>query len=162
MSLVCLYSANCLQAFLCIIFRRGFLLGQQPCRPIWCSVRCMVWALTGCLPTPSISAAMLAALMRLFPKHNFWIWLWALALNFVGRQWRGLFWVEPVLLKRCMALATVLQLSCRVLAIFFIAYAIFMYSNNYFFQILREFFAMRCHVELPVTSMREWDQLHQI
>ncbi len=28
-----------------------------------------------------------------------------------------------------------------------IAYAIFMLSNNYFFQILREFFAMRCHVE---------------
>ncbi len=25
---------NCLRAFLCIIFRRGFLLGQQPCRPI--------------------------------------------------------------------------------------------------------------------------------
>lgn len=31
----------------------------------------------------------------------------------------------------------------------------FMYCNNSFFQILREFFAMRCHVELPVTSMRE-------
>ncbi len=30
------------------------------------------------------------------------------------------------------------------------------YSHNYFFQILREFFAMRCHVELPVTtSMRK-------
>ncbi len=36
MSLVCLSSANCLRAFLCIIFRRGFLLGRQPCRPIWC------------------------------------------------------------------------------------------------------------------------------
>ncbi len=69
MSLVCLSSANCLRAFLCIIFRRVFLLGRQPCRPIWCSVR-------------------------------------------------GLFWVEPVLLNRCMVLATVLQLSFRVLAIF--------------------------------------------
>ncbi len=38
-----------------------------------------------------------------------------------------------------------------------IAYAIFMLSNNYFVQILIEFFAMRCHVELPVTSMREWE-----
>ncbi len=38
--------------------------------------------------------------------------------NFFGRPWRGLFWVEPVLLNRCMVLATVLQLSFRVLAIF--------------------------------------------
>ncbi len=89
-------------AFLCIIFRRGFLLGRQPCRPIWCSVRRMVWALTGWPPTPSTSAAMLAALIRLFPK--LWIWHWACALNFFGRPWRGLFWVEPVLLNRCMAL----------------------------------------------------------
>ncbi len=48
--------------------------------------------------TPSTSAAMLAALIRLFPKHNLWIWSWACALNFFGRLWRGLFWVEPVLL----------------------------------------------------------------
>ncbi len=114
-SLVCLSLANCLQAFLCIIFRRGFFLGWQPCRPIWCSVRRIVWALTGWPPTPSASAAMLAALIRLFPKHNLWIWRWARALNFFGRPWRGLFWVEPVLLNRCMVLATVLQLSFRVL-----------------------------------------------
>ncbi len=68
MSLVCLSSANCLRAFLCIIFRRGFLLGRQPCRPILCSVRRMVWALTNWPPTPSTSAAMLAALIRLFPN----------------------------------------------------------------------------------------------
>ncbi len=68
MSLVWLFSANCLRAFLCIIFRRGFLLGRQPCRPIWCSVRRMVWALTGWSPTTSASAAMLAALIPLFPK----------------------------------------------------------------------------------------------
>ncbi len=40
---------NCLRAFLCIIFRRGFLLGQQPCRPIWCSVGHMVWELRKCV-----------------------------------------------------------------------------------------------------------------
>ncbi len=34
MSLVCLSSANYLQAFLCIIFRRGVILGRQPCRQI--------------------------------------------------------------------------------------------------------------------------------
>ncbi len=62
----------------------------------------MVWALTGWLPTPSTSAAMLAALIRLFPKHNLWILRWARALNFFGRPWRGLFWVEPVLLKCCI------------------------------------------------------------
>ncbi len=56
---------------------------------------------------------MLAALIRLFPNHNLWIWRWACALNFFGRPWRGLFWVEPVLLNRCMVLATVLQLSFK-------------------------------------------------
>ncbi len=40
---------------------------------------------------------------------------YARALNFFGRPWQGLFWVEPVLLNRCMVLATVLQLSFRVL-----------------------------------------------
>ena len=30
-----------------------------------------------------------------------------------------------------------------------------MWSNNTFFQILREFFAMKCHVEFAVTSIRE-------
>jgi hypothetical protein len=34
------------------------------------------------------------------------------------------------------------------------AQVIFMLSNNYFFQILREFFAMRFHVELPVPRGR--------
>ncbi len=101
-----------------LLFRRGFLLGRQPCRPIWCSVRRMVWALTGWPPTPSTSVAMLAALIRLFPKHKLWIWCWARGLNFFGRQWRGLFWVEPILLNCCMVLATMLQLSFRVLAIF--------------------------------------------
>ncbi len=109
MSLVCLSSANCLQAFLCFIFRRSFLLGWQPCRLI----QTMIWALTGWPPpTPSTSAAMLAALIRLFPKHNLWIWRWTRALNFFGRPWRVLFWVEPVLLNHCMI--TVLQLSFRV------------------------------------------------
>ncbi len=47
----------------------------------------------------------------------------ARALNFFVRPWRGLFWVEPVLLNRCMVLATVLQLS---LGNILIAYAIIM------------------------------------
>ncbi len=103
MSLVCLSSANCLLTFLYIIFRRGFLLEWQPCRPIWCSVWRIVWELTGWPPTPSISAVILAALIRLFPKHNLWIWRWACALNFFDRPWRGRFWVEHVLLNRCMS-----------------------------------------------------------
>ncbi len=36
-----------------------------------------------------------------------------------------------------------------------IASAIFVESNNSNSQILREFFALRCHVEHPVVSMRE-------
>ena len=50
MCFVDMSSANCLKVFLCIVFRRGFLLGWQPCTPIWCRVRHMVWALTGWPP----------------------------------------------------------------------------------------------------------------
>ncbi len=154
MSLVCLSSANCLQAFLCIIFRRVFLLGWQPCRPIWCSVRCMVWALTGWPPPPPPFQPLqqCRALIHLFPKHNLWIWCWARPLNFFG-----------VLSGTC-PVKPLYDLSHRAVAQFqslgnlLIAYAIFMKSNNSFFQIFREFFAMRCHVELPVTSMREWER----
>ncbi len=74
--------------FLCIIFRRGFLLGRQPCRPICCSMRLMVWALTGWPPTPSTSAAMLAS--------NLCIWRWACALQFL---WSTM--ARPVLSGTC-------------------------------------------------------------
>ena len=47
MYLVDMSSAKCLRALLCIVFRRGFLLGWQPCTPIWCRVQRMVWAITG-------------------------------------------------------------------------------------------------------------------
>ena len=40
-------SANCLRAFLCIVFIWGFFLGWQPFTAIWCRVRRMVWILTG-------------------------------------------------------------------------------------------------------------------
>ncbi len=40
---------------------------------------------------------------------------------------------------------------CQGLGNLLIAYAIFMWSNNSFFQILKR---VLCHVELPVTSMR--------
>ncbi len=43
-----------------------------------------------------------------------------------------------------------------------ISYAIFVESNNSNSQILREFFAMRCHVEHPVASMRELYSKNQI
>ncbi len=102
-------------------FFAGGAIGVLPRASNWLEtalVRHMVWALTGWPPTPSTSAAMLAAYIRIFPKHNLWIWRWARALNFFGRPWRGLFWVEPVLLNRCMVLVTVLQLRFRVLAIF--------------------------------------------
>ncbi len=70
-------------------------------------MQCAAYALSTdrLTPTPSTSAAMLAALIRLFPKHNLGIWCWACALNLFGRPWRGLLWVEPVLLNRCMVLA---------------------------------------------------------
>ncbi len=47
-----------------------------------CSVWCEHWQADP--PIPSASAAMLAALIRLFSKHNLWTWCWARALNFFG------------------------------------------------------------------------------
>ncbi|CAI9572387.1 unnamed protein product [Staurois parvus] len=72
MSLVCLSSANCLQAFLCIIFL------SCPSGTTAMQTNLMQCALYGLstdrlTPTPSTSAAMLAALIRLFPKDNLWI-----------------------------------------------------------------------------------------
>ncbi len=75
-------------------------------------MQCAVYGLSTDRLTPTPST------IHLFPKHNFWIWRWTRALNLFGRPWRGLFWVEPVLLNRCMVLDTMLQLSFRVLAIF--------------------------------------------
>ena len=111
-------SANSLEAFFRIVFRRGFLLGWHPCTPIWCRVRGRVWALTGWPPTSSISVVMLTGLLRRSFKESIWKWRSARALNFFGWPTRGLFWVDPALLKRWKILATVLQLSFRVLAIF--------------------------------------------
>ncbi len=139
---ICLSSANCLQTSLCIIFRRGFLLGWQPCRPIWCSVRHMVWALTGWPPTPSTSAAMLAALICLFPKHNLWIWCWAHALNFFGWPWRV--WSCPLC---CSSVSGSWQsYSLRHLYV----------EQHFFFSVPLEFFAMRCHVETSATGHIQW------
>ncbi len=86
-------------------------------------------------PTPSTSAAMLTTLIHLFLKHNLWIWRWARALNFFGRPWRGLFWVEPVL-NHCMVLATsVLQHATQFQGLdnLFIAYTYLYVEQQLFF-----------------------------
>ncbi len=114
---ICLSSANCLQAFLCIIFRRGFRLWWQPCRPIWCSVRRMVWALTGWPPHPFNLCSNAGSTDTSISQTQL-LDMTLSTCTQLGRPWLGLFWVEPVLLNRCMVLATVLQLSFRVLAIF--------------------------------------------
>ncbi len=157
MSLVCLSSANCLRAFLCIIFRRGFLLGRQPCRPIWCSVWRMVWALTRWPPTPLTSAAMLAALIRLFRKHNLWIW----------RTCTQLLWstmARPVLSGTC-PVKPLYGLGHRAAAQFqglgnlLIAYTIFMKSNNSFFSDPQR---VLCH-EVPCwTSSDQYERVRAI
>ncbi len=59
--------------------------------------------------------------------------------------------MEHVLLNRCMVLATVLQLNFKVLAILLQPTPSLCRSTNLFFR-SSEFFVMRCHVELPVTS----------
>ncbi len=112
----------------------------------------MVWALTG-WPHPPPSPSTSAALIRLFPKQNVWIWRWASALNFFGRPWRGLFWVEPLLLNRCMVLATVLQLCFRVLAS--------SYSLRHLY-VEQQYLRVLCH-ELPCwTSSDQYERVRAI
>ncbi len=119
MSLVCLSSANYLRAFLCIIFRRGFLLGRQPCRTIWCSVRRMVWALTGWPPHTPLQPLQQCWQHSCvyFPNTTSGYDAEHVPSTSLGRSWRGLFWVEPVLLIRCMILTTMLQLSFRAIVL---------------------------------------------
>ncbi len=104
-------------------------------------------------PTSSTSAAMLAALIHLFPQTQ--------PLDMTLSMCTQLLWsttARPVLSGTC-PVKPLYDLGHRAAAQFqglgnlLIAYAIFMYSNTYFFQILRKFFAMRCHVELPVRAI---------
>ncbi len=118
MSLVCLSSVNCLRAFFALSLEEAFFLGRQPCRPIWCSV--LHGLSTDRLTSHPFNLCSNAGSTHMsISQTSLWIWRWARALNFFGQPWRGLFWVKPVLLNRCMVLATMLQLSFRVLAIFY-------------------------------------------
>ncbi len=143
---------DCLWASL----RRGFLLWWWPCKPTCCSVWRMVWALTSWPSASAISKAMLAALMRLFFEASFCTWL----STRTQHLWSTL--VRPVLsetrLGKPLSLATVLSGCYRV------SYSLthILGGNNSNSQILREFFAMRCHVEHPVASMRELYSNNQI
>ena len=109
----------------------------QPFPPIWCRVRRMVWALTGWPPTSSISADF---------KESIWMWRLARAFSFFGRTTRGLFWVDPALLKRWMILPTVLQLSFRVLAIFLLPCLSSCSATIRLLRFTESFFAMWCQV----------------
>ena len=155
MCFVDMSSANCLRAFLSIVFRRGFLLGWQPCSPIWCRVRRMAWGLTGWLPTPSISAVMLTALLRRSFKESIWMWRSVHALSFFGRFTRGLFWVDLAILRRWMILATVLQLSFRVLAIFLSLWPSSCSATICLLRSSESYLPCGAMLELSVTSMRE-------
>ena len=125
-------SVKCLEAFLCIVFRRGFLLEWQPCTPVWCRVRRMVWALTGWPSTSSISAAMLKGLLRRDPLC-----------------------VDPAVFKRLMILDTVLQLSYRVLTIFLLPCLSLCSATIRLLRSSKSSLPYGTMLELSVTSMRE-------
>ena len=137
-------SGNCLRTFLCIAFRRGFLLWWQPCTPIWCRVQCMVWALTGWPPAlQSLQQCWQHSYTNLSKKafgcdaHHVRS---ARALSFFRRPTWGLFWVDPTYLSHCAAA------QFQGVGNLLVALAIVMLHNNTSFKILREFFAMWCHV----------------
>ncbi len=136
MPLVCLSSANCLQAFLRIIFRL--------CAPYGLSTDRLT-------PHPfnvcSNAGSTHTSISQSQPL--------AMTLNMCTQLlWSTM--ARPVLSGTC-PVKPLYGLGHRAAAQFqglgnlLIAYAIFMWSNNSFFHILKR---VLCHVELPVTSMR--------
>ncbi len=88
--------SNCLQAFLWSSLN-GFLLGRQPCRPIWCQCAAYGMSTDRLTPYPLTSAAMLQHSYGLFPKLN--LWILSMCTQLLWSTWWGLFRVEPVLLN---------------------------------------------------------------
>ncbi len=141
-------------------FRRGFLLGRRPCKPSCCSVWRMVWALSSWPFTSATSKAMLAALKRLF--------LWSQLLHLTHSTKTNHLWST---LARSVLSGTHLGKPlydtghCNsVPGCYWTSYSVGHLcgeqpTNS---EILREIFAMRCHVEHPVVSMRELYSNNQI
>ncbi len=99
-----------LRAFLCIIFRRGFLLGRQPCDQF--DAVCGIWSEHWQADPPPLQ-----------PLQQCWQHSNVYFPNTTSGYDTQLLWFDhgeacsewkPVLLNRCMVLATVLQLSFRV------------------------------------------------
>ncbi len=109
-------------------------------------------------PTPSTSKAMLAALVRLFPKHNLWIWCWAHALNFFGRPAR------PVLTGNCpvkplYGLGHHAAAQYHGLDNLLIGYAIFIVEQQLFFSDPQR---VLCHEVSCWTSSDQYEKVRAI
>ncbi len=156
MSLVCLTSENCLRAFLCIIFRRGFLLGRQPCRPIWSSVQLSTDRLT---PHPFNNYSNAGNTHTSISQTQ--------PLDMTLSMCTQLLWstmARPVLSGTC-AVKLLYGLRHHAAAQFqchgnlLIAYTIFMKSNNYF---LSDPQRVLCH-EVPCwTSSDQYERVRAI
>ncbi len=124
--------------------------------PIWCSVRRMVWALTGWPPTPSTSWSNAGRTHTSISQTQ--------PLDMTLSMCTQLLWstmARPVLSGTCPVKTAVWSWPpcCSLVSgSWQSSYSLrhlYVEQQFFFFQILREFFAMRCHVELLVTSMRE-------
>ena len=147
MCFVDMSSANCLEAFLCIVFRRGFLLGWQPCTPIWCRVRNIVWALTGCPPPHLFNLCSNAdrTPMPIFQRKHLDVMLSTCAqLLWTTYPWPVL--SGPHSFKTLDDLSHCAAAQFQGVDNLLVALAIFVLCNNTSFKILREFFAMWCYV----------------
>ena len=149
-----------LQDFLCIVFRRGFLLGWQPCTPIWCRVRRMVWALTGWAPTSlNLCCNADSTPTRIFQRKHLDVTLSTCA------QFLWTTYPMPVL-SGPRTFTTLDDLSHSTAAQFqdfgnlLVALAIFMLLNNTSFKIIREFFAIWCHVGTFIDQYERVWELH--
>lgn len=99
----------------------------------------MLWALTRWPPTSSTSEAMLAVLTRQFSQKKLYMML------------------SPyTMLRSVLTMCSVKAPSCSsVLGVIFISYYNLGQRKDSVVQILKDFFSMSCHVEIPVINMRE-------
>ncbi len=98
---VCLSSPNCLRAFLCIIFKKRLSSGTTAMQTNLMQCAAYGLSMTGWPPTLQPLQQCWQHSYLFFQNTTVWQDAEHVQSTYFGQPWRGLFWVEPVLLNRC-------------------------------------------------------------